>query len=72
MRATVAHLTRNIRIVCQEVDNWGGRVLVTKFFDFANLILFSGTVDLYGVEIAKFGRKDTDMAALDFRLANGN
>jgi hypothetical protein len=36
------------------------------------MILFSGTVDLYGVEIAKFGRKDTDMAALDFRIANGN
>lgn len=36
MRANVAHLTRNIRFTCEEVDNWGGRVLVTKFFDYAN------------------------------------
>lgn len=26
---------------------------------------------MQGVEIAKFGRYDTDMAAVDFRLAKG-
>jgi len=43
MRAPIAHLSRNIRIVCQEVDNWGGRVLVTKFYDYNNNILLSGS-----------------------------
>lgn len=38
MRSSVAHITRNIRFTCNEVDNWGGRILVTKFFDYANFI----------------------------------
>lgn len=43
MRAPVGHITRNIRFTCDEVDNWGGRVLITKFFDYANFLLHSGT-----------------------------
>jgi hypothetical protein len=31
MRAAVGHLSRNIKFIAEEVDNWGGRILVTSF-----------------------------------------
>jgi len=72
MRTPVGHLTRKIRFICDEVDNWGGRILVTKFYDFANNKQFNGVTNLWGVEIVKYGKVDTEYAALHIENAAGN
>ncbi len=33
MRAIVGHLTRNIKIVGTETDNWGGHIYVYHWID---------------------------------------
>jgi hypothetical protein len=66
MRAAVGHLSRNIRFKAEEKDNWGGRLLVTKFTDFVNQVDYIGNVTLQGVEISGYGKWATDQASLDF------
>jgi len=72
MRAPVGHLTRNIKIVAEDVWDYGGRVLVTYYNDKVNNIVWQGNANLVGVEIAKFGRYQTDEAALDLRSTSNS
>jgi hypothetical protein len=63
-RTTVGLLTRDIRIWGTDVDNWGCRLLVTKY---GTDVIRVGRVDLQAVSIKYGGKFGTSMAALDFR-----
>ncbi|CAD8206675.1 unnamed protein product [Paramecium pentaurelia] len=65
-RATVLHLTRNIRI---SGATWGARVLVYSFTERTRLR--RGYVQLQGVEFINVGQVNKEFAGLDFQSAVG-
>jgi hypothetical protein len=67
MRGVVALLTRNIKIVGEDVDGWGFRVLITKYKDFIKKVNYYGFTELHGVELFNGGQLDTLNAGIDFR-----
>lgn len=68
MRAEVALLSRNVRIVGFEQDNdWGCQVITSDAFDWDTFRI--GFTTLSGVEVVGCSQKDANRAALRFEQA---
>ena len=66
MRATVGHLTRNIKISGTPEDNWGGHIyiynwIVEKEQDPINA---RGSITFDGVELNNMGQRDCEKAGI--------
>lgn len=70
IRGEVVLLSRNIRIVGNNTENWGCQIVTTDFEE-ANLIWRFGNTFMDNVEIYNCSQFDTLMAALRFDGANG-
>lgn len=69
MRAVVSRVTRDITIQKDEED-WGCRVLTTKFDSYPNNYHIEGSTILSGVEIRGCGKENSETHALDFMRTN--
>jgi len=58
MSAIVIHLTRNIVINPSKKENWGCRILTSKFTNTNTKTVHSGQTILKGVEIAGCGQEN--------------
>jgi len=68
MRGEVVSLSRNIKIVGEETDDWGVQVLTADIMDEEGTF-FEGKSWIEGVEIQYGGQKDTRRAAVRFEGA---
>jgi len=68
MRGEVVLLTRNVKIVGDDTDSWGGQVLVTDIVD-DNDIERNGEIHLDHVEIYNCSQRNTFKAAIRFEFA---
>lgn len=65
MRGEVLKLSRSIKILGEDLQTWGGQIVVQDFFDFGN-VPRSGHVYLDSVQVYNCSQMDTEKAALRF------
>lgn len=72
MRATVGHLSRNIKIRGNIEDDWGGTLLVYHwiFENATDSISARGSVFLDGVEFFNMGKRNSDNAGVRVYYTN--
>jgi hypothetical protein len=68
IRGEVLSLSRNIKIIGTEVDDWGAQIVTADILEFDGT-LRTGETHLDSVEIQYGGQKDTESAAIRFEAA---
>jgi len=70
-RCEVVLLTRNVRIVGEDTDGWGGQVVTSDTID-SNGDMVSGLLEMDSVELYRCSQRDTFKAAIRFEGAMTN
>lgn len=70
MRGEVILLTRNVKVVGEDADNWGGQVLATDMFE-SNGAWRKGKIIFDHVEVDNCSQRNTFKAAIRFEGAMG-
>lgn len=71
MRGEVIMLNRNVRIIGNDSDSWGGQVVVSDILDITG-VEFNGQLVMDSVELFNCSQRNTFKAALRFEGANAN
>lgn len=70
MRGEVILMTRNVKIVGEDADNWGGQILATDMFE-SNGAWRKGKIIFDNVEVENCSQRNTFKAAIRFEGAMG-
>ena len=70
MRGEVILLTRNVKVVGEDADGWGGQILITDMFESSGTWR-KGSIVFDNVEVENCSQRNTFKAAIRFEGAIG-